>query len=280
LPSPPLAGDSSGNPVFVYQVRDTDAHGDIVAPDTNYELRVLLVPKDGTMKNALLPAVPFKTGSPVPTVIPVAIPDLEKYAITFLPLTETSKKADATPQIISRVQVQRPPTPATPATPAGDIIMEYRAFLLPKDVDQAIGAAPDDTVLLASLLALSSYKLPSPLPAGDSSGPPVFVYQVGDTDEHGDNVAPDTNYELRVLLVPKDGTMKRALLPAVPFRTGSPVPTMIPTPPAAQVVPPPSKEAPPSPAPGAVENKPGTAPVQATAPGAQPAAPASTGGEK
>jgi hypothetical protein len=122
-------------------------------------------------------------------------------------------------------------------------------------------------VLLSILLALSSYKLPSPPLAGDSSGNPVFVYQVDDTDAHGVIVAPDTNYELRVLLVPKDGTMKRALLPAVPFRTGSPVPTM-------QVVPPPST------APGAVENKPGTAPVQATAAGAQPAAPVSTGGEK
>jgi hypothetical protein len=155
--------------------------------------------------------------------------------------------------------------------------MEYRAFLLREDVHQASGAVPDDTALLSRLLALSSYKLPSLPLAGDSSGNSWFVYRVGDKDAHGDIVAPDTNYKLRVLLVPKDGTMKSALLPAVPFKTGSPVPTMIPTPPAAQVVPPSSKEAPSSPAPGAVENKLGTTPVQASAPGAQTATPASTG---
>lgn len=268
----------------------TTTTGDSIAAGQSYQVFALHVPKGGPYAtNASDLSYPSRS-----TPVAPAIPDQEKCKIDFLKLPEKPEKTDTTPPIIFKVQVQAPST-------AASHIMEYRAFLLLEDVYQAIRAVHDDTVLFAGLLAPSSYKswvrkspsasastststsarastTPSE-PAGGLSENPVFVYREGDTDAYGDIVTPGTNYELLVLLVPRDETMKSALLPAVPFKTSSPVPTVMPpSPPSApQAGPPSSPGAPPShtPARGAVADKLGTTPAQATAPGAQATVPAS-----
>jgi len=71
---------SSGGPAavasvtvsFVYREGDTDAYGDIITADANYQVLVMLAPKHGdTTASAFLPALPVRWTPPAPSPTPV-----------------------------------------------------------------------------------------------------------------------------------------------------------------------------------------------------------------
>jgi hypothetical protein len=144
------------------------------------------------------------------------IPNLDQYRAAVVPSQDRTGTSTSPPTLFN-VQV------AVPAD-ASTNIMEYRAFVLLEDVYLAV---KDDAAVLARLLPASSYKKLSTL---NANGGVNFAYEEGDTDAYGDIVAADANYEVLVMLVPKDAdTMASALLPAQPV-TGrtQPTPPLIP----------------------------------------------------
>jgi hypothetical protein len=129
-----------------------------------------------------------------------AIPNLAQYRAVLGP-PPVAPVSDKPLPVRFSVQVSAPGDAATN-------LLEFRAFALLEDVYQAI---KDDASFLTNLWPSSSYKRAA------AAGSASFSYQEGDTDAYGDIITEKTNYEVLILLVPKDtDNMASSLLLAQP----------------------------------------------------------------
>ena len=210
-----------------------------IAVGESYRVFAFRVPAAGRYAtNASDLSYPSRT-----TEVQKPIPSLDGYRATI-----------AVPPPNLSIQLTVPPD-------ASKYVLEYRAFVLLEDVYQAV---KDDAAFLAGLFSPSSYKA---LTAANVQGTATFVYQEGDTDAYGDIVTPDTNYEVLVMLVPRDvDNMASALLLAQPFTPPAPPagasgPASQPPPssgPPARTTAPAAKPAPEGAAPNATQTPPAT----------------------
>lgn len=219
-------GDSSTQTYTVYIATSQSKPGDKpdqtthvnIAVGQSYRVFAYRVPQTGAYAtNAGELSSPSR-----PVEVKKPIPNRDKYNIDVKFPSSVLFSVEVTPPAES---------------PQDSDIREYRAFLFLEDVYQAV---KDDAAFLAGLFPASSYKLPDRPDSNDKSNVKsrklTFSYQEGDTDAYGDIVAIDVdrgvldeNYEVLVMLVPKDTeAMATDFLPVL--RVTPPPPAPSPTP--------------------------------------------------